>query len=135
METIDIRRRILENSRKPDLTFHRDGRIDITARISNMLDLKSGDVIDILFDGEDWFMYVKYRAGEVVGRHEAQCHPTNRGKKRCRNFRTNSKRICNAVLEMSGGDTARIIAGESREYANIGKAVIIIPTFNLMNKI
>lgn len=134
MEEIFVKRRILENSRKPDLTFHRNGRIDITARISDMLELHEGDVIDLLFSGEDWYLYVKYRHDKVVGRHEAQCYPTNRGKRRCRNFRASSKRICDTVLAMSGGETARVIAGNSREYSNIGKAVVIIPKCNILNK-
>ena len=42
---------ILGNTRKADITFHDNGRINISARVSKLLELSHGDVIDIM-DGQ-----------------------------------------------------------------------------------
>lgn len=119
------------SSRRPDITFHRDGRIDITSRISAMLELHPGDIIDLCNDGNEWYLYVRYKVGTYAGKHEAQVYPTNKGKHSCHNFRAYSKRITDTVLDISGGDKAQICAGTLCSFSNIGKAVILIPKLNL----
>lgn len=130
-KSIKVIRRALDSTRRPDITFHRNGRIDITARVSRHLGLKDGDVIDLLDDGNDWHMYVRSRSEDVRGRHEGQCRATNPAKRCCHNFRTYSKKICDLVLGMSGGDVARIIAGQFCCYGNVGKTVLIIPQYDI----
>lgn len=127
-----IHRALGESTRRPDITVYRNGRIDITSRISGLLDLQTGDVIDVCSDGSDWYLYIRCKGCDCVGRHEAQVFPTNKGKRRSRNFRVYSRKISGTLLDISGADKAKIIAGAVREYSNIGKAVIIIPRFNLL---
>lgn len=60
---------ILGNTRKADITFHDNGRINISARVSKLLELSHGDVIDIMDGQGEIYLYVKHRV-PVVGRHE-----------------------------------------------------------------
>ena len=98
---------ILGNTRRTDITFHADGRIDISARLVKELSIRKGDVIDVLTDGLEYYLYVKLHA-PVAGRHEAACFPTH---SRSRHFRAWSKRLCQAMLP-GGKDHASLPAGD-----------------------
>lgn len=119
-------------TRRADITFYRDGKIDITSRLTKMLDLGEGDVIDIAFDSGEYYLYRMRRSEDLVGRHEAQCHCTHRGRLHpSRNLRAHSKRICTAMLKAAGAtDRARVWAGELCNFDKLGRAVVIIPASN-----
>ena len=51
---------LLEKSRKADISFHRNGKIDITARVARLLSLRRGDVIDVGVDNTECFLYVRH---------------------------------------------------------------------------
>lgn len=89
---------VLGNTRKADLVFHRSGRIDIAAHVARILSLQRGDVIDILTDDEETYIYVRYRA-PLVGRHEGMVYPSNN---RGNHFRLSSKTLCGFVLGRCG---------------------------------
>ena len=91
---------ILGNTRRADITFHPRGNIDITARVSKLLDLHCGDIIDIAVEAGEYYLYVKHRAETVAGRHEATLYPTSRKVKRCRNLRCHSRRLCRVMLDV-----------------------------------
>ncbi len=95
---------ILGNTRKTDITFHHNGRIDISARVAKMLSLRKGDVIDLLYGDRELYLYVRMRA-PTVGRHEAACFPTHANS---RHFRTWSQRLCHAVEKASCANTAKV---------------------------
>ena len=95
---------ILGNTRKTDITFRADGRIDIAARVASLLSLHKGDVIDVLDGGGELYLYVKLHA-PTVGRHEAACFPTHA---RSRHFRAWSKRLCRAMICKSGSGKGRV---------------------------
>ena len=119
----------LQNTRRPDITFHSDGRIDITARVAKALSLHPGDVIDIAHDSSEYYLYVKHR--NAIGRHEAQCHPTNKGKI-CNNLRAHSRRLCLAVLRVNGNYTiARLPVGEPFQHKSLGIVLPIIIHYNI----
>ena len=119
----------LENTRKPDITFYRDGRIEITARVTKALSLHPGDVIDIAHDGSEYYLYVKHH--NAIGRHEAQCRPTNHGKV-CNSLRAHSKRLCMAVLNVNGNNNeARLPVGEPIDHATLGTSLPIIIKRNI----
>ncbi len=67
-----------KSSRRPDISFRADGRIDITSRIAKDLSLAPGDIIDIAepVKGE-YCLFVRHRAG-VIGRHIGRCYPVIR---------------------------------------------------------
>lgn len=111
---------LLGNTRKIDITFAASGRIDITAHVAKHLQLHRGDVLDVCTDGQEYYLYVKHRA-PAAGHHEATVFPTNRSG---HNFRTWSRRLCNAILKASGTtDCARLCTGEPIQKSG----VILLP--------
>lgn len=107
---------ILKTTRRPDISFYPDGRIDITARVTKALSLQPGDVIDILTDGVEFYLYIKYK--KALGRHHAQLFPTNKGM--CNNLRAHSVALTKAIGAVISLP-ARLMAGKpiSSEYGTI----------------
>ena len=125
---------ILTNTRRPDVTFYPNGRIDITARIANMLDLHQGDVIDRADNGRhEYLLYIRYRGDKLVGKHEAVCRQS---KRRSRNFRAYSKRICSFMFRFTDrkNEPYRVPAGEVLTYKDYGKMVPLITRLNITYK-
>lgn len=90
--------KLLERTRRPDITFCRNGRISITARVVRMLSLQPGDSINIAFHlGECYLLPVRH-AG-TPGRHHAQCYPTKKGS---RNYCANSVMLARLMLDNCG---------------------------------
>lgn len=119
----------LNNTRRPDITFHSNGRIDITARVAKALALHPGDVIDIAHDGTEYYLYAKHR--NAIGRHEAQCASTYKGRT-CNNLRAHSRHLCQAVLRVNGNYlTARLPVGEPINHPSLGTALPIIIHYNI----
>ena len=121
---------VLENSRKSDLTFWRDGHIDICARVSKALDLKAGDVIDIAVDEgfqREYYLYTRHTGGALNGRHAGTCRAVNGP--RSRYLRVNNKKLTRFVLRHTGEqEQAHVMCGEVTDTP-LGRAmVIIIPT-------
>lgn len=114
---------ILNNIRRPDITFYPNGRIDITARVAGMLSLESGDVIDILHDGREFYIYVRAKRSQIIGRFHGQVHPTNLGKSR--NYRAFSIQMTNYILSHCHATTARLPVGEPLQLS-VGTALPII---------
>lgn len=119
-------------TRRADITFYKSGRIDITSRIAKQIGLRDGDVIDIGYENGEYFLYCAAKAENLIGRHEAQCHSTHKGRLHpSNNLRANSKRITDVMLRVARAtECARIWAGEYCELDQIGKSVIIIPASN-----
>lgn len=124
---------LIGNTRKPDLTFFRNGQINITARIAKCLSLSEGDIVDILKSDRELYFYVKSRNGDIVGQHSGRCRST-RPKKGYRNFRVNCKRLTDAIFrECNGRDVVQLAAGDLIEIDHIGKALPLITRINLYN--
>lgn len=85
---------LIQNTRRPDITFHSTGRILIAARIARILGLSPGDSINIAFHEGEYLLYAKKNR---VGRHEAQCHPTKKGS---HNFCANSVSLSRKFLAL-----------------------------------
>lgn len=114
---------ILGNTRKADIAFYSSGRIDITSHIAKQLHLSRGDVLDIMSENGELYLYVRYRS-PTGGRHEACVFPSNRQGK---HFRASSKRLCSAILDVSGvTDKARLCVGEPKESQCHGTLLPII---------
>lgn len=117
---------LLSTTRRPDITFYPNGRIDVTARIVKMLGIQSGDVIDIAKDGEEYYLYVKKKAVEAHGNHETALYPAV---KRSNNMRCYSQRLTNSIRELCNyppGIILRFPAGETKEKE--GKLVVPLIT-------
>ena len=98
---------VLAHSRKPDISFSDNGRIDICSRLTKMLGLEEGDVIGIAADDTSLrrgiVVYVRYKSANVKGNHEARVIATKRTKGRPGNLRAYSRAICSYIF-----DTAKI---------------------------
>ena len=93
---------LLGINRRPAVSFHADGHFDLTARVIRALNVNPGDVIDILIDGLEYYLYVAFHSDNPsCGRFEAQIFPSS---KRGKHFRGYSKRLCKAILDISGAD-------------------------------
>lgn len=117
-------RSILRSTRRPDITFHNDGRVDISSRIVRALDMKPGDVIDILTGSGEIFLYVMIPSRKVCGSHEAQCQPTKAGS---RNFRASSVRLCREMLAISRESSRARFSSGDLTTVNGHKAICLIP--------
>jgi hypothetical protein len=114
---------IITNSRRHDITFRSDGRIDISAHIARKLSLVPGDVIDIVEDGGEWYLYVKLRAGKYTGRHIGCVWGTSRSGG---TYRTCSKHITDAVLAAAKQDKELRCPCGSEMVSNNTKYITII---------
>lgn len=99
-----------QTTRKPDISFRQyDGRISITSAVAKRMDIQDGDSIDIVAD--DFECYLIVRQHTVKGRFKAVCHPTNKGKNHCYNFRSYSKDICAFMCRRFGTDQVMLSVG------------------------
>ncbi len=113
---------ILGNSRKADITFYSSGRIDITSHVAKLLHLQPGDVLDIMSDTGELYLYVRFRS--ACGRHKACVFPSNRHGK---HFRASSKALCSAVFAASEAtDKARLCVGDPVESSFHGTMLPLI---------
>ena len=123
---------LLGNTRRHDITFNSDGRIEISSRVSKTLGLQPGDVIDIALDetGREVYLYVKHRHDRLAGRHKAQCYKTN--SRSCNSLRAHSVEICRQVLDLNGysAQQARLPVGDPVEIPCIGTALPLIIRFH-----
>ena len=87
--------KLLQRTRRPDITFCRNGRISITARVVRLLSLQPGDSINIAFHLGECYLLVSRHTG-TVGRHIAQCYPTKKGS---RNYCANSVLLARLMLD------------------------------------
>lgn len=121
---------IITISRRPDITFYPDGRIDITARIARALNLQHGDVIDIAINGTERYIYVRRRADKVNGRHCATVYATKHGSN---NFRCYSRQLCQAMLSTASDshNPLRCPAGQVIQNEQYGTMMALIYKFNI----
>lgn len=101
-------RNLLENTRRPDITFNRNGRIFITARVARILSISPGDTINVAVMGEEYMLFAQHKS---IGRHTATCYPTKKGSN---NFCANSAQLSRAMLEaiQFTGDRATFMVGK-----------------------
>lgn len=99
---------LLENTRRHDITFFRNGRIIICARIVRALGLSPGDTINVALKDNEYLLYAVHN---IIGRHQARCYPTKRGS---HNFCANSIKLCRSLLDSCGISSSRasFMAGE-----------------------
>lgn len=89
---------LLPDSRRPDVTFRADGRIDISARVATILDLNDDTYINVTYERGEYYLTVSHR-GHCIGDRIGRCHRVNR---RAAFFRANSVLLCRAMLRTCG---------------------------------
>lgn len=123
---------LIGNSRKPDIMFHRNGKIDISAYAAKCLRLSDGDVIDVVQDFGEYLITVRQRASDTIGRHEGVCHRSNA---RGRHFRAYSKKLCTIMLNMA--EAKHCVAfpvGEKRTIVGVGDVLHVVTQNPLMKQ-
>lgn len=116
--------KLLEHTRRPDITFCRNGRILITARVARLLSLRPGDALNIVVSKGEYLLHAIHIQNSI-GRHEAQCFPTKKGISN--NYSANSVRLCRALLNSVGvtADRASYMIGEAFERDGVMYVPII----------
>ena len=106
--------KLLERTRRPDITFCRNGRISITARVVRILSLRPGDSINVAFHLGECYL-LAFRHGNAIGRHVAQCYPTKKGS---RNYCANSVTLCRLMLDACKveGERASFMVGKEETH-------------------
>lgn len=123
---------LIGNTRRPDVTFYKNGRIDITSYASRTLGVQDGDVIDIGHSQGEYYLYVRLRKDNCLGRHEGMCASSKRGS---RNLRLYSKRICDVIFAVSKAqEKVQLAIGSPIEIEDVGIAVPLITRHNLYDK-
>lgn len=118
---------IIGCTRRPDITFYSDGRIDITARIARQLSLSEGDSIDVGKACSEYFLYVRRRFDPSVSfGFEATVRTT---KRRSHNFRAYSVRMCRAVLSLY--DAKQKVSPQLGQPINDADYGVIIPLIHI----
>lgn len=91
-------KKLIPHTRRPDISFHRNGTIRLSSRIVRILSISPGDSINIaLSDGE--YLLHAIRHPPQSGRFEAQCRASKRGG---RNLCANSVRLCSLLMQAIG---------------------------------
>lgn len=122
---------ILSNTRRPDITLHASGLIDISAHVAKLLSLHPGDVLDVIDCGDrELYLYVKFRA-PVVGRHEATCFPSHSGGRHTRAW---SRRLCLAIMQVGGYTGAKLPLAVGDPVTLRGEAALPIIYKHPLNK-
>lgn len=126
---------LLGITRRSDVIFRADGHFDLTARVVRALDISPGDVVDILSDGCEYYLYVARHAGNAAcGRFEAQVFPS-KPKGGGLHFRGSSSRLCRAMLSLSNAvDKAALPCGEMIVDNQGRKLLPVIVRLNLTPK-
>lgn len=124
INSTDLMQSILGNTRKADITFYSGGRICISARVSKLLALAHGDVIDIMADKGETYLYVKHRT-PLIGRHEGMVFRSN---KNGNHFVASSARLCRFIISQSGttDNKVRLCCGYPVTLSHYGTALPII---------
>lgn len=118
---------VVETTRMGDITFHRNGRIDITAHVAQSLTLKPGDVVNIMEKDtccKEYYIYVARRKEQAMGRHACTCH---RVKDKGNYLRVFSKMLATFMLSICHAeDKVALRVGKMEKLEGIGPAMPII---------
>lgn len=123
---------LLGITRRSDVIFRADGHFDLTARVVRALDISPGDVVDVLSDGCEYYLYVACPAKVANGgRFEAQVFPSKR-KGGGLHFRGSSSRLCKAILSACNAvDKAALPCGEMTTDERGRRILPVIVRINL----
>jgi hypothetical protein len=123
---------LIGNTRRPDVTFYQNGRIDITSYVSRTLGVQAGDVIDIGHSQGEYYLYVRFHRDNCLGRHEGMCASSKQGS---HNLRLYSKRICDVIFAVcKAQEKVQLAIGSPIEIEDVGIAVPLITRHNLYDK-
>lgn len=123
-------KKLLENNRRPDISFHRNGTIRIAARLARILSLRPGDALNIAVTNGEYLLYAVRYQNANYHRYEAQCYRSKRSGGE--NYCANSVRLCRSLFNSVGisSDRVSFMSGEAIERNGV-KYVPIITLYPL----
>ena len=92
---------ILTHSRKPDITFYNNGRIEVSRRLARILGIRKGDVLNLMQENNRHYLYLSSLAVWSNGSHEAACSPSAPGS---RHFRAHSVALARAAARVAAAE-------------------------------
>lgn len=115
--------------RKSDIRFFRSGRIDITARVSYVLDLHHGDVIDLYFDEEskELYIYVYLTEEQACNFNMRYSNTVKENKKGSHYYRVQSIELTNFMLRLTNSREAWMLCGKPKMVTIKGLQRMAIP--------
>ena len=102
-------KKLISTTRRPDITFHASGLINITTRVARILHLTEDACLNIAVEKGEYLLFAEHYSGRI-GTHTARCYPVNAGGRYCR---AHSIALCNAMLQACGAsEKAPLMCGE-----------------------
>lgn len=89
---------LLPHTRRPDITFYRNGKIYISAHVARNLAIRPGSTIDIIVTQGEYLLYSTCRQPSPR-RFVARCYQTRRGEN---TYRACSVTLCRALMQRLG---------------------------------
>ncbi len=122
---------LLSHNRRPDLTFHKSGRIDISARVVGILNLRPGDVVSIARENDGFFLFIVARCDETAPHfsYSGRCFSANKASS---SLRTQSRILCGEMLRASRRNKVAKLPVGDLVTTPVGMALPII-TQNALN--
>jgi hypothetical protein len=117
---------ILQHLRRPDISFRRDGLIQISTRLTQLLSLQKGCGINITMHNGEYYIFALYRTPMEPRSHVATCFPSKRGGN---HFRVHSSKLCAAMLNAVNAPSRASFFVGGAEQIN-GKTFVPIITRN-----
>lgn len=116
-------KKLLEHTRRPDISFVRNGAIRISSRVVRALSLRPGDSINIAVSDGEYLLYAVTHSGDF-GRHVAQCFRSKYGSN---NLCAQSVALCRGLLDSAGISAYRasFMVGQPIERAGVKYVPII----------
>ena len=88
--------KLLLQTRRPDITFQRNGLIRIAAHVVRTLSISPGDTLNIEAIGNEYLLYAVHH-DPAIGCHQARCYST---KGRSNNMCAYSVKLSRAFLDI-----------------------------------
>ena len=126
-------RPLSEASRRVDIYFRRNGRVDIMASVVKALGIVDGDVVNVLSSSSgEYYFYVAHRAVDRSSnsryRNAVHCVTSSRRKGVQRNnMRFNNIELTRRINSVTGSAESWLFVGQPRDLSSFGVSAIGLP--------
>lgn len=121
---------IMQGFCRTSISFSRWGVIDISAYAARAVGLGPGDSVDILSDGEEYYLTRKENP-EGASRYEAVCCRSNRSGGHLRAY---SARLCRLMLEACGSESNKVYLRTGEKVEIDGRACLAVITHPIKSR-
>lgn len=120
-------------TRKADVKFcRRRWIIEISSRVTKLMQLKDGDVIDVIFDGYEYVLVKLHDGDNLTGAHRCTLRAL---KQNGNHLRTSCKKLVINMLDAANAKNVLSVGcGEMRGMYGYGKVLPLIVRNNLAER-